>query len=298
MFCVDEVIIFDDGVQDTSGNSNQQWQDQGRKSTSANDLLALILSYLETPPHMRRKLFPMNPDLQKAGLLPSLDMPHHLRRDEWCQYREGVTIKSNGGKTSVDVGTEIPVEIPLDIPPNTRVTIKFPDAKPGGDISKIQAVAPSAPREDDGWYWGYDVRQAKSLSSVLTECPWGGGYDVSIGTSERGRPSQDMLRLWSDMQRDHPDGSIQSRGKDIDKIKALLNYSHLLLVFGAHQGLEVAARNDTELKQMGVDQPEKLFDWWVNLCPGQGSRTIRTEEAIWLGLTTFRSMVESRGKSS
>lgn len=295
---MDEVIIFDDGVQDISGNSSKQWQDQGGKSTSANDLLALILSYLETPPHMRRKLFPMNPDLQKAGLLPSLDMPHHLRRDEWCQYREGVTIKSSGRTTSVDVGTETLAEIPVDIPPNTRVTIKYPDTKSEGDVSRAQPVASSTPREEDGWYWGYDVRQARSLSSVFTECPWKEGYDASIGTSERGQSSQEVLKLWSDVQRNTAGGPLENSENDVDKIRVLLNYSHLLLVFGGHQGLEIATRNDTELKHMEVDQPEKLFDWWVNLCPGQGSRTIRTEEAIWLGLTTFRSVVESRGNSS
>ena len=37
---------------------------------------------------------------------------------------------------------------------------------------------------------------------------------------------------------------------------------------------------------------EKLFDHWVNLLPGQGSRTIRTEEAVWLGLTGLRGLFE------
>ena len=210
-----------------------------------------------------------------------------------------MTIQSSGGKTSVDVGTETPVEIPVDIPPNTRVTIRYPESKPGRDLSQAEAVAPPTPREKDGWYWGYDVRQAKSLSSVFTECPWEEGYDVSIGTSERGQSSQDVLRTWSDMQRESgtPTDS-RNVGNGISKTEVLLNYSHMLLVFGGHQGLEVATRNDTELKSMGVDQPETLFDWWVNLCPGQGSRTIRTEEAIWLGLTTFRPVVEARGKTS
>jgi len=37
-----------------------------------------------------------------------------------------------------------------------------------------------------------------------------------------------------------------------------------------------------------------LFDTWVNLVPSQGSRTIRTEEAVWIGLTTLGLALEAR----
>ena len=47
-------------------------------------------------------------------------------------------------------------------------------------------VPPSAPRTDSGLYWGYSVRIASSIGTVFTECPYKGGYDVTIGTSERG----------------------------------------------------------------------------------------------------------------
>lgn len=47
-------------------------------------------------------------------------------------------------------------------------------------------VPPSAPRRDLGLYWGYTVRLASSLSTVFTQGPHNGGYDLTIGTSERG----------------------------------------------------------------------------------------------------------------
>ena len=65
----------------------------------------------------------------------------------------------------------------------------------------------------------------------------------------------------------------------------------MLIVFGGVAGLEVAVDADPELVQMGVKEPQKLFDHWINLCPGQGSRTIRTEEAVWLGLMGLRDVV-------
>jgi predicted SPOUT superfamily RNA methylase MTH1 len=35
-----------------------------------------------------------------------------------------------------------------------------------------------------------------------------------------------------------------------------------------------------------------LFDAWVNLVPGQGSRTIRTEEAVEFGLCALKPWVD------
>jgi len=73
------------------------------------------------------------------------------------------------------------------------------------------------------------------------------------------------------------------------------NFKHLLIVFGGVAGLEVAVRADEELMGMGVTEPEGLFDYWVDLCPGQGSRTIRTEEAVWIGLMGLRGVVVGNG---
>lgn len=63
------------------------------------------------------------------------------------------------------------------------------------------------------------------------------------------------------------------------------SYRHLLIVFGGLQGLEVALENDEVLN---VDDPKLLFDYYLNTLPGQGSRTIRTEEAILVSLSVLR----------
>ena len=183
------------------------------------------------------------------------------------------------GLTYVDTGLRKTVYIANTIPSNTRLTVKFIDddsiLREGPNEIKATAVAPSMPREADGYYWGYSTRNASSLSSVLTECPFDGGYDLSIGTSERGIPLPDFK---SDEQ-------------------AIPRFSHMIMVFGGVAGLEVAVQADEELKSLGVKSPEALFDRWVNLCPGQGSRTIRTEEAVWIGLMGLRDIVQKNGKT-
>lgn len=310
------MVIFDDGqaqkMRKSHGNDFGHLNEIRRLSYSGYDdpiyFLMHILSYLETPPHLRKQLFPMHPDLKLAGVTPSLDMPHHLRAHEWCQYREGVTVEtpqpSNGGPktakgygkkkkkqrksdaeaasivTHVESGLPQKVTVPTVIPPNTRVTLKFSDEKGPSDINAgltAIAVAPTTPREEAGYYWGYSVRSASSISMLLTECPFDGGYDLTFGTSERGIPITTIKQT-------APDYSL------------LPQFHHMLIVFGGVAGLEVAVKGDEELTRMGVSEPKDLFDYWVNLCPGQGSRTIRTEEAIWLGLMGLRDVVVSKGK--
>ena len=252
----------------------------------------------------------MHPDLKLAGALPSLDMPHHLRAHEWCRYREGITVEmsqsSNGGnevaeeqaikhkkkkqktavhapsaKTVVESGLPQKVSIEDPVSPGIRVTLKFSDgmvpSKTGDKELLAVAVAPSTPREEAGYYWGYSVRSSPSVSAVFTECPHDGGYDLTFGTSERGTPISTLIRPGLG------DSSVPS-------------FTHMLICFGGVAGLEVAVKADEELAGMGISEPKDLFDYWVDLCPGQGSRTIRTEEAVWLGLMGLREIVVTKGQ--
>ena len=73
------------------------------------------------------------------------------------------------------------------LPPGIRCTVRLDPkdyGRPGKKMSGI-VVSPSAPREDDGTYWGYTTRIANSIQKVFEECPFEGGYDLKIGTSER-----------------------------------------------------------------------------------------------------------------
>jgi methyltransferase len=193
-------------------------------------------------------------------------MPHHLRANEWCEYREGVTVdQPTRYGTKVDVGLPQQYTIPgVQIPPRTRVTVHLDEVS-----IDAEAVAPTEPKEEAGYYWGFAVRRCGPLSSVFTECPYDGGYDASFGTSERGEPISTILQ---DSKLSRPE--------------------HMLVVFGGVAGLEVAAKADPELEAKGIGPANvrDLFDYWINVLPGQGSRTIRTEEAVWLGLMGLREL--------
>lgn len=160
------------------------------------------------------------------------------------------------------------------------MTVRLPESKPVDPSESVhgEAVAPETPREEAGYYWGYGVRQAGSLGAVFTECPFDGGYDVSIGTSERGVTLEAIT-----------DPSSETHVEP--------TWTHLLVVFGGVAGLEAAFKADAELQSAGVREVKDIFDCWVNLVPGQGSRTIRTEEAVWVGLAGVQQLVAQREKT-
>jgi predicted SPOUT superfamily RNA methylase MTH1 len=63
IFRVDEIIVYPD-------NANV---DQHRDL----EFIALLLNYLETPQYLRKRTFPIQPNLEYAGILPPLRTPNH-----------------------------------------------------------------------------------------------------------------------------------------------------------------------------------------------------------------------------
>ncbi|XP_041001036.1 putative methyltransferase C9orf114 homolog isoform X1 [Juglans microcarpa x Juglans regia] len=262
IFRINEVIVFDnksDGVNDFTA------LDSTYENESGAAFLVRILRYLETPQYLRRALFPMHNSLRFVGMLPPLDAPHHLRKHEWAPYREGVTLKerSTGSGTLVDVGLSKNIVINQVMEPHKRVTVAMGiDRNLDADLPR-EIVSSSKPREEAGIYWGYRVRYASNINSVFKDCQFKGGYDHIIGTSEHGQivNSSDLT---------------------------IPTFRHLLIAFGGLAGLEESIEEDNNLKGKDVRQ---VFDLYLNTCPNQGSRTIRTEEAIFISLQYFQEPI-------
>lgn len=127
--------------------------------------------------------------------------------------------------------------------PGLRVTVKL---EPNQDLrsKKIRGVivSPLQPRIETGIYWGYSVRIAKSLSDIFTKSTYENGYDLTIGTSDKGESINDV---------------------DSNSMK----FNHALIVYGGVQGLEAALESDNNLD---ADDPSLLFDQYLNVAPNQG----------------------------
>ena len=72
----------------------------------------------------------------------------------------------------------------------------------------------------------------------------------------------------------------------------LPRFQHLLIVFGGVEGLEPVVASEEGLADC-EDDVASLFDAYLNLCPTQGSRTIRTEEALLVGMTALRPHIQA-----
>ncbi|KAJ9556863.1 hypothetical protein OSB04_011477 [Centaurea solstitialis] len=271
IFRIDEVVVFDNQGK-SPDDLHVTTVDTSDENESGTAFLIRILKYLETPQYLRKTLFPKHNSLRFVGLLPPLDAPHHLRKHEWAPYREGVTVMQQPpipGNTYVDVGLSKNVVIDQVLEPGTRVTVAMGTDRKLDD-QPLQVVSSSKPKEEAGMYWGYKVRYAPNISSVLKGCPYKGGYDYLIGTSEHGQIV---------------------RSSELD----LPSFRHLLIAFGGVAGLEECIEEDKNLK--GKD-PREVFSTYLNICPNQGSRTIRSEEAVFICLQYFQEPIDRVLQSS
>lgn len=267
IYHVDEIIVFDDKLgrnmnemhpgwrrkrdfqkkepnfEEEKADERQEEERERRPRSDPQEFMARLLQYCECPQYLRRRFFPMHPDLQFAGLLAPTDAPHHVRADDRSPYREGAVLEKKS--TNPDAGSLVncgiknrPVQIDRKLAPGIRCTVKI-DPKAYGKTGAIKGtvVSPSAPRETDGTYWGYTTRMASSINAVFDGCPFEGGYDLKVGTSERG------------------DRTVEEKNFNVPK------FEHSLIVFGGVAGIEECVDADESIKLPG-SQSKKLFDMW------------------------------------
>jgi len=242
IFRVDKVIIFPD----------QPSQNQKRDA----ELIAMVLSYMETPQYLRKRLFKVRPELRYVGILPPLRTPHHPLRDrkkdlKIGEYREGVVVSGDRKGIRVEIGVEHPILVPnMHIPVNTRVTVRISE---DGRHPKAELANP----DEIGDYWGFKITVSKdSFGRMLKKKR----FDLVIATSRRGEPfmkvADDLLAGWK-------------KAKQV------------LVAFGSPtQGLhEIIAKEGLQLEQ--------ISDFVVNTIPNQATETVRTEEALYASLAAL-----------
>lgn len=308
IYRVDEIVIFSETPDPALPTATRD------KSTSDfTKFFATVLDYLETPQYLRRHLFPMTSDLRLVGLLNPLALPSHVSRDETPRWRDGLMYarsssssrsrradhpsvaspNAQGASPSppltryADVGLDRLVEVDRMYPAGERVTIDLQPSGPNysnapGKYLFGRVVTRDAPRVMGGTYWGYRVRTARALSDVFANSVVAPrGYDLTIGTSERGTP-------------------ISLSGRP-SRSFALPEFNNMIIVFGGVHGLERSVRGDVRLEEIGISDRSDdggsnvgdLFDFYLNTCPQQGSRTIRTEEAILLSLAALQPFLNA-----
>jgi len=237
IFRVDEIVIY--------AQAPRIGQEEAK-------FLEKILSYLDTPQYLRKRMFPLSSEMRYVGVLPPLRTPHHPVETTGLfgstAYREGLILSSNGKSATVDVGRPRPVTVKGRVPQaGSRVTLKIEKTADGERLSVIT-------RDDVPIYWGYRVTLSES---TLGETVKRRDNELVIMTSKYGGP---ILEELANLRR---------------KLKAA---SRLMVVFGSpREGIgEILARERL--------RPEDLSDLVLNTLPFQGTETVRTEEAVYATL--------------
>jgi predicted SPOUT superfamily RNA methylase MTH1 len=239
VFGVTEIILYRD--------------DARREQKGDMEFCTEILSFVETPQYLRKRIFRLTPNLRFAGILPPLQIPHHdvphsIQQSKEGDIREGVVMDRHGGNLIVDVGLEKAFECFGDAPVGRRVTVRVTSL---GKNLLGEIVDGSG---KGSVYWGYRVVKAdSSLSSFIQK----GTFELTIGTSRYGSLIGD---LWPSL------------------IASLRGAHRVLVAFGSpRMGLRDILKQESKVA-------EDVFDYFINTVPKQNVSTVRTEEAILISL--------------
>ena len=159
IFGIDTIYVYEDGGSDADL-----------------DLLIVILRYMETPPFLRRRLFPKVSELKYAGILAPLNISSHSsppnpKKISAGDIRSGIVV-SQKGKRYLDIGTPEPFPYRGKTESGKRTAIKFKAGYPEFVYAEV----------GDGDYSGYRTRERASLANIIKA--WEGPV---ILTSRRGR---------------------------------------------------------------------------------------------------------------
>ncbi|RLE83017.1 MAG: RNA-binding protein [Thermoprotei archaeon] len=222
---------------------------EGEKSLQNQDLIIKILEYMECPQYLRKYLILRNKSLRYVGILPPLRTPHHPLKSERIMVRGREYREGIIIKWDSKRGKAI-VDIGLDYPLVCEFNSSHVMKRVTVDVSAKKIIK----REEVPIYWGYKVVRADSLLDAIKKSKAG----LVIGTSRHG---VFITTIISELK--------QKLNKALD----------LLVLFGGpKRGIYEIFREE------GAD-PDRVCDYIVNFAPFQGTKTIRTEEAVLIVLS-------------
>lgn len=236
------------------------YHDKTSKFTKVDlNLLRILLKFLNTPPYLRKSVYPMMDQLQFSGILHPIIAPHHkpiqdIREIKEGDFRIGLIVQRES-KLYANVGLKDLIIYKGNARVNTVLNLKFMARYPH------QYVIEAAADDMGNNYWGYAVFESADLTSLIENQQ----NTITLFTSRSG---------------------IKFRNIENRLIGRLRSAQSLLVVFGApRRGLpEILKTENHDIRSV---------EFVVNCFPMQGTKTVRLEEAI-LGTLAIINHVFSR----
>lgn len=234
IFRVNEAIIYPD--------------DPNHETERNVELIRAILSYMDTPQYLRRRLFKIIPEFRYVGILPPLRTPHHptenrLEAAAINEIRIGLVVQSMGGYSLIDIGFEVPVKVRGILRLGEKVTVRLLDKGSAPSASLVK-------KEEIEIYWGYNVTASATPIGKLMKKT---SADLVIATSKYGVPIMDVMK---------------------DLRCAWERSASIVILFGSPSESiqEILSRENLKV--------DEVAQFLVNSVPEQGTHTVRTEEAL------------------
>ncbi len=224
------------------------------------EFVTTLLHYIETPQYLRKLLFPSDPVLAYAGILPPLRTPHHPLEKRSSQlklgeFREGVVTGKRSGGVDIEIGVERPAFLQQPLSQFSRVTVEI--TRVGHEGVRVRRVELS----EIGIYWGFRV---SDVNPTLGEVIGKRFFDLVVTTSRLGKPLtegfEEIRERWRRSQ-----NALIAFGSPREGLNKIMDKEGLVL--------------------------DEVSDFVVNTIPQQGVETVRTEEAVWATLAVFNVIV-------
>jgi len=236
IFKVSDLFIYRD----------ESWDVDERK------LLGKLFNYIACPQYLRKKVFPLDPDLKYVGIMPPLNTPNHPTEKELEEipeiaYREGLVVRKKGKGYLVDVGLGGPLILYTSekLRRGERIILKIVKKQETIELYKVE-------KSEVPHYFGFEVHVTDlNLKEIISSFK---NQALIIATSRYGR----------DVHKEY-----------LNLITKMSKYNRVLLLFGSpFKGLYDVARSE------GFNLDNEV-DMVLNFIPDQGTKTVRVEEALY-----------------
>ena len=218
------------------------------------DLLVRILRFLDTPQYLRRRIFPKSPSLQFAGTLPPLRIQSHPLQSSLPDLSEGsVRWGVQVRPNQIDLGFDKLIDYPEMVSERDPTLFRVVNTPPKIVLEKIE-------RSDLQEYWGYEASRVGGLVDLLKQ-------------------SEGMTRIG--FSRNAP----SFKNLEGDLTSTISNTKSVLAIFGGPERgiIELCANEQEDIKHH--------VDFWVNTVEGQGTETVRLEEALFISLGLLNNAI-------
>ncbi len=246
------------------------YKDPESKKDEDRTLVEKVLRYLLTPPYLRKKVIPLDPQLRYVGMLSPMALPIHYKKNEPVLGSVRLAVLAKKGNTIVAlIGIDKPCKLV-----NANVSDIKLNETPSLHFVKVLSLNPplcSLIDEDSiSVYTGFKYHYYSSLEDALmNECK----ESVIIEFSKHGKDVNELRQNLLEAVSHNKNILCAIFGSPC------MDASEILL---KERGYGIASLANTELHARYLA---------VNAVPHQGVRSIRTHEALYLALAVLNHIL-------